>query len=95
MARPDRQTILLCKAIEAVNDLAFILEETLNKPSPGHRCHLRRKLKIIQRRLPRLNGEIKTYTHRRDLKVVTFKNLQESQEEVIEEALRGQPDEQL
>ena len=73
----ERDTIVLLKVLDSVKDLMALIESVIDEPSPVQRKILKRKLKIMGDRLPKLGGDIKPVVKRKETKQLNFNNLKE------------------
>jgi len=64
--------ILTLKMLATITELADMIGILLENPSEGQKLLLKRKLAIIQKRLPRYASDIKAVVNRRDLTVLNL-----------------------
>ncbi len=72
---PTKETQLVAKLVETIKDLLVITQEMLDNPSNSQKQTLKRKLKIVSRRFPKLSEEIKASNRRPDTQILTFQRM--------------------
>jgi len=79
----ETQLFIALKALEAVRDLAFIIEEIAKpgKLSNAKKRILNRKAKIIKEHLPRLSGDLVSTLKKRRVLRISKKILEKELEE--------------
>lgn len=77
---PTRETMLTMRLMESVKDITALLNEILDDPSNSQKAILKRKIKIIEKRLPRMSEEVKVANKKPDPKLITFDSLSDIQE---------------
>ena len=73
----SKETILLLKTLESIKDFVVLFHEILDDPSPSQKRVLQRKLKVMEKRLPRLSEDIKKINRKPETKLVTLDSLSE------------------
>lgn len=73
----DRQTIVTLKTLNTIKDLITLMEAVLDNPSETQKKILKRKLKIVSDRLPKLGGDIRTIVGRKETALLNLGNLKD------------------